>query len=48
VHDSFVAGQLELDGVNPRRAATRWLHDTWHAELEEDVSAIPTLRGRAA
>ena len=23
-------------------------YDTWHAERDEDVSAIPTLRGRAA
>jgi hypothetical protein len=24
------------------------LHDTWHAEREEDVSGIPTRRPRAA
>ncbi len=24
------------------------VYDTWHAEREEDVSKIPTLRGRAA
>jgi antitoxin HigA-1 len=37
----------------PDQRAAVWVrmqgaYDTWHAEREEDVSKIPTLRARAA